>query len=304
MSGAAASRGVLAGIGLLMLSCLFFATNDTGSKVAVLAGVPVMLGVWVRYVAQAVSASVAVLPRRGLAVFRTRSPGFQCLRGALLLAGSIFVFVSLRHIPVGEFTAIIMIAPLVVTLLGATVLGERVSPLRWLLVAGGFAGTLVIMRPGGAQFTWAMLLPLCQVACNVGFQLLTSRLARTEDPLTMHLYTSWIGALLATLALPFVWTSLASGWLWAMLVGMGVIASIGHFVLILAFQRAPASTLMPYVYVQIGFAMLAGWLVFGHMPDGWSVLGMALIAACGVAAAWLTVREHRARAVPPVRAER
>jgi drug/metabolite transporter (DMT)-like permease len=186
----------------------------------------------------------------------------------------------------------------VVTLLGATLLKERVAPLRWVLVAGGFAGTLVIMRPGSSLFGWAMVLPLCQVACNVGFQIITSQLARTEPPITMHLYTSWIGALVSGLALPFVWTPLPSPWLWAVLAGMGVVASVGHFLFILAFQRAPASTLMPYVYVQIGFAMGAGWLTFGHVPDGWAVVGMLLIAACGVAGAWLTVRETRSRISP------
>ncbi|MEJ7930690.1 DMT family transporter [Ramlibacter sp. AN1015] len=297
-SGAGVQRRIFAGIALVMCACLFFAGNDTGSKVVVLAGVPVMLGVWARYVVQALATTAVALPMRGWRVLRTRHPAFQCLRGVLLLAGSVFVFASLRYLPVGEFTAIIMIAPLVVTLLGATVLKERVSPLRWLLVAGGFAGTLVIIRPGGEAFSWAMLLPLCQVACNAGFQILTSKLARTEDPLTMQLYTSWVGALLATVALPLVWTALPSPWLWALLAAMGVLAAVGHFLLILAFQRAPASTLTPYVYVQIGFAMLAGWLVFGHVPDGWSVLGMALIAACGVAGAWLTLRETRAARAP------
>lgn len=297
-TAAAGHRRVLAGIGLVMAACLFFATNDTGTKFAVLAGVPIAVGVWARYLAQAVATTMAALPARGMRVWRTRHPGFQCLRGLLLLLGSVFVFASLKYIPVGEFTAIIMIAPLVVTLLGATLLGERVTPVRWALVAGAFAGTLVIIRPGGSAFSWAMLLPLCQVACNAGFQILTSKLARTEDPVTMHLYTSWVGALLASLALPFAWTSLPSGWLWLLLVGMGVVAAVGHFLLILAFQRAPASTLMPYVYVQIGFAMLAGWIVFAHVPDLWSVLGMALIAACGVTGAWLTVQESRARRGP------
>jgi drug/metabolite transporter (DMT)-like permease len=111
----------------------------------------------------------------------------------------------------------------------------------------------------------------------------------------MHLYTGWVGTLVASLALPLFWTQLTSAWLWAALCFMGVMATVGHFMLILAFQRAPAATLTPYLYSQIGFAMLGGWLLFSHLPDAWSFAGMALIALCGAVGAWLTVRESRAR---------
>jgi drug/metabolite transporter (DMT)-like permease len=195
--------------------------------------------------------------------------------------------------PVGEFTAIVMITPLAITLLAATVLKEHVSPLRWALVAGGFAGTLIIIRPGGEAFSWASLMPLGLVGTNAWFQVLTSKLARTEDPVTMHLYTGWTGTAIATLALPFAWTNLSDPWLWAGLCFMGLMGTVGHFMLILAYQRAPAATLTPYIYSQIAFAMLGGWLVFSHVPDGWSLIGIGMIAVCGAAGAWLTVRERR-----------
>jgi drug/metabolite transporter (DMT)-like permease len=271
-----------------------FAALDTTTK-AISAAVPLMMALWFRYAFQAVATTVVVLPLRGLQVWRTLHPRFQVLRGVLLLTSSLFAFASLRYMPVGEFTAIVMLAPLAVTLLAATVLKEKVSPMRWLLVAGGFAGTLVIIRPGGEAFHWASLLPLGLVASNSFFQVLTSKLARTEDPVTMHLYTGWVGTLVASLALPLFWTQLTSAWLWAALCFMGVMATVGHFMLILAFQRAPAATLTPYLYSQIGFAMLGGWLLFSHLPDAWSFAGMALIALCGAVGAWLTVRESRGR---------
>jgi len=257
------------------------------------AWVPLLMALWFRYAFQAVATTVVVMPVRGWRVWRTRHLPFQCLRGVLLLVSSLFAFLSLRYMPVGEFTAIVMIAPLAVTFLAASVLKEHVSALRWSLVAGGFIGTLIIIRPGGEAFTWAYLLPLGLVGSNACFQLLTSRLARTEDPVTMHLYTGWVGTLLATLALPFVWTTLEDPTLWVGLCFMGFMATIGHFMLILAYQRAPASTLTPYLYTQIAFAMLGGLVVFDHVPDGWSVAGMVLIAACGAAGAWLTVRERQ-----------
>ena len=123
--------------------------------------------------------------------------------------------------------------------------------------------------------------------------MLTSRLARTEDPVTMHFYTGWVGTLIASLALPFVWTALDSWTLWASLVLMGLMATVGHFMMILAYARAPVSTLTPFLYAQIGFAMVGGWLAFSHVPDHLSLIGMGMIAVCGAAGAWLAVRDSR-----------
>lgn len=287
-------RRLLAGIGLALLSVACFATLDTAAKFAS-AGVPVLLALWFRYILQSLATTAAVLPTMGRAVLRTRHPWLQALRGGLLFGCSVFAFFSLQVMPVGEFTAVVMITPLVITLLAATTLGETVSLRRWALVAGGFAGTLVILRPGAGAggMGWQLLLPLGLVVTNAGFQVLTSRLARTESPVTMHFYTGWVGTLTATLALPFVWTPVDFGWLWVALGLMGAAGSIGHYLLILAYARAPAATLTPYLYAQIGFAMLGGWLVFGHIPDSLALLGMLLVAACGAGGAWLSVHESR-----------
>jgi drug/metabolite transporter (DMT)-like permease len=291
-AGALRTPHALAGIALVIGAGACFAALDTTTKY-VSASVPLLMALWFRYAFQAVATTLVVVPLRGRTIWRTRHLPWQLVRGLLLLTSSLLAFASLRYLPVGEFTAIVMIAPLVVTLLAATLLKEHVSPLRWMLVAGGFAGTLVIIRPGGEAFGWASLLPLALVVSNACFQVLTSKLARTEDPITMHLYTGWTGTLLSALALPFVWTSLADPWLWLALCFMGVTATVGHFMLILAFYRAPASTLTPYLYSQIGFAMLGGVLVFSHLPDTLSLAGIGMIAVCGAAGAWLTVRERR-----------
>ena len=293
MSGAArAAPNTLAGIALLVAAVGCFAILDTTTKV-VSVSVPVLMALWFRYAFQAIATTVAMLPSRGWALLRTAHPKFQCLRGALLLVSSCLAFFSLRHMPVGEFTAIVTITPLLMTLLASITLGERVSALRWMLVIGGFAGTLVIIRPGGQSFSWAMLLPLGLVVSNSWFQILTSRLARTEDPVTMHFYTGWVGTLVASVALPFVWTTLDSWTLWAGLALMGFAATVGHFMMILAYARAPVSALTPFLYAQIGFAMLGGWLAFSHVPDALSLVGMGLIAVCGATGAWLAVRENR-----------
>ena len=283
----------LAGIALVIAAVACFALLDTTTQF-VSASVPILMALWFRYFFQAIATTAVVLPLRGLGVLRTLHPKFQCLRGLLLLMSSLFAFLSLKFMPVAEFTAIGAIVPLVITLLAATALGEKVSALRWALVLGGFVGTLIIIRPGGEDFSWPLLLPLGMVITNSGFQVLTSKLARTEDPMTMHLYTGWVGTLLATLALPFVWISLPSWSLWGWLALMGAAASVGHFLLILAYKQAPAATLTPYLYAQIGFATLGGWLVFSYVPDRWALAGMLLIALCGAASAWLSARESRA----------
>jgi drug/metabolite transporter (DMT)-like permease len=253
----------------------------------------VLVALWFRYAIQTCVMSALMLPVRGRRAFQTAHPKFQILRGLLLVATTLLAFLSLQFMPVGEFTAIVLITPLVITLLAGRLLGEAVSPLRWVLVAGGFVGAMVIIRPGHEAFHWASLLPLALVGTNSWFQVLTSRLAKTEDPMTMQLYTGWTGAVVASLALPFVWTSLPSWSLIALMVVMACLVTAGHFMLTLAYQRAPAVTLTPYFYLQICFAMLGGWLVFAHVPDAWVIAGMALIGVCGVAGGCLTVYEGR-----------
>lgn len=287
-----ASAQTLQGIGFAVLSTACFATLDTTTR-HVSAELSVLVALWFRYAIQALITTAVVWPARGRKVLLTQHPRFQLARGLLLFACSILAFFSLKYMPVGEFTAIALLAPLVITLLAAWTLQETIRPWRWLLVAGGFAGTLVIIRPGSHHFDWTVVLPLLLVATNSGFQILTSKMARTVDPITMHFYTGWIGTALSSLILPFVWEMPSHWTVWLQLLLMGVLASVGHVLLILAYARTPAATLTPYMYAQIGFAVLGGWLVFGHLPDQWTLLGMGLVALCGALGAWLTVRENR-----------
>ena len=282
----------LTGLVLAVVATACFATLDTSTKVAG-ASVPLAMALWFRYAFQAWSTTAAIVPTRGFKALRTDHPRFQCLRGLLLMMTSMFSFFSLQHMPVGEFTAIVMVTPLAITVLAATVLRQQVSGMRWALVAGGFTGTLVVLRPGGDAFGWAMLLPLGLVVCNAWFQVLTSKLAQTEDPMVMQFYSGWVGTLVMSAILPFVWVTPTSGSVWLALGLMGLMGTVGHFLLTLAYARAPAATLMPCLYAQIGFAVFAGWLLFDHVPDRTSVAGILLIAACGAMGAWLTVRESR-----------
>jgi drug/metabolite transporter (DMT)-like permease len=282
----------LAGIGLLVAAVACFAVLDTTTK-RVTAEVPLWMAIWARYFFQAVLTSALVLPKKGLAILQTDRLALQIIRGVLLMAVTLLAFSSLQVMPVGEFTAIVMTTPLLVTLLAARLLGEHVSKLRVVLVAGGFIGTAIIVRPGGSAVGWAMLLPLCLVLANAAFQLLTGKLSRTEASLTTQFYTSWVGVLLASMPLYWFWTSVSDPVLWLGMLLMGVAGAAGHMLMIMAFARTSAATLMPYMYLQIGFAMLGGWLMFDHMPDHVSLLGIGLIALCGTAGGLLTLWESR-----------
>ena len=288
---------MLAGIGFVILSVACFAILDTTTK-HISASVPILLALWFRYLIQALFSTVFFLPKRGMSLFKTEHPKFQMVRGALLFGSSLCAFFGLKYLPVGEFTAIASITPLVVTLMGALSLGEKVRKLRWALVLGAFAGTIVIVRPGSQHFDWVLIYPLVLILTNSGFQLLTSRMARTEDPVTMNVLTGWVGTALGAFLLPFVWELPTEWFVWAQLLLMGSFATVGHYLLILAFSKAPATVLTPYFYTQIVFAMLGGWLIFDHMPDHWTLVGIGVVTLCGALGAWLTVRESRVQIMP------
>lgn len=285
-------RHVFAGIAFVIAASVCFATLDTTVQY-VSAFVPILMALWFRYTFQAVVAAAVLLPLHGTSVLRTQHPKFHIARGLLLLCSTGLAFTSLKHMHVSEFTAVVMITPLAITLSAALVLKEHVSVLRWVLVLGGFVGAMVIIRPNRHGFDTVLLLPLGVVVCNAAFQLLTSKMARTENPMTIQLYTGMVGMVIATLVLPFVWVSLSAPHIWLLLLLMGAASSLGHFLLIMAYKKAPAATLTPYLYAQIAFAIVGGWLVFNYIPDAWSMAGIALIAVCGGLGAWLTVREQR-----------
>lgn len=279
----------MVGIAFILLAVACFAALDTTVKY-LSASVSVLLAVWFRYMFQAVVMSGVILPTRGWRSLHTQHPWLHALRGVLLLLVSSLAFMSLVYMPLGEFTAIIMLTPLVVMLVAAMFLKEQVTGLRWLMVAGGFGGALLVIQPTGEAIGWAVMLPLSMVVFYAWFQILTSRMARTEDTMTMHFYTGWSGALLMTLVLPWIWQNIPNWSTFFWLCMAGVFGTVGHLMLILAFKRAPAATLAPLLYAQVGLAVLAGWLVFDHVPGTLELWGIALIVVCGATGVWLSSR--------------
>jgi drug/metabolite transporter (DMT)-like permease len=289
----------LLGVVLIICTTICFATMDNAVRYTGRI-MPVLIIIWLRYMTQTVVMAGWLLHEMTnhgrKAAFRTAHPKFQSVRGALLLASSAFGFYAVQQMPVAEFTAINMLTPVLVTLLAAWLLRERVSRLRWLLVLGAFAGALIVMRPGSGLFGWAVLLPLGGAITYASFQVLTSKLAALENPTTTHFYTGLVGTLLlapVVLASPIdidAQLLAASASTWALLVLIGLLGTVGHLLLILALGCAPASRLVPFLYVQLGGAALVGWLLFGDLPDFWGWIGMGVIALCGATTAWLNVR--------------
>lgn len=290
---------------VLMTAC--FAALDIGAKLAG-AFAPVVLALWVRYCVQSLGMTAlwAVwlgrrAQSRGLAFVRTGNPRFQLLRGLLLLTCSALSFTGVRYMPVAEFSAIAFLTPFVATVLAARLLGERVTPVSWALIALGFVGALIVIRPGTGVLGWPVLFPLGLALAYGSFQALTRRLSAEEDPYATHFFTGWVGTLLLTPVLwwavpqPLVLMSSLSAGQWALLLGVGLCGTVGHFFLIQAYNRAPAASLAPFTYTQLAFVALgAGW-VFGQWPDAFGWTGMAVIAVAGVGSALLGQSPNLAR---------
>lgn len=284
---------------LIVLASLCFSTIDTMSKMSG-AFAPLTQVLFARYAVQFAATllwwACIVRPRLGPAFFKTRHPRFHLGRGLLLALSTALCFTGLRYMPVGEFTAIAFMAPMLAMALAAWLLKERVLPGQWWLAALAFGGALVVIRPGADVFGWAVLFPLALALTQAGYQTLTRRLARDDEhPVLGQLAAGAVGTLIFSLPLfwpgSFFWDLL--WWQWAVLVAMGLTATLGHFALLLAYARDTPAALAPFNYVQIAFAMLAGWVAFDHVPDAWAFAGMLLIGATGACSAWMSLRALR-----------
>lgn len=280
----------LRGILLFMLALMLFALLDATSK-HLTASFAVPLLVWARYTLHFVIMLVFVAPSMRSQLVRTDNLALQVVRALALVGTTGFAMMAFRSMPLAEATAVLFLAPLLVTLLAGPCLGERIGTGRWAAAVAGFAGVLLIARPGGALNLAGVLWALAGAACYAAYQLLTRRLSHAEHPLTLLFYTALVGTAAMSLALPWFWFEFPPSPLqWLMIASLGVYGGVGHFILIRAFRLAPASTLTPFGYTQLIWAGLLGWLVYGHIPDMPTAAGMAVIAASGL---WLALGERR-----------
>lgn len=278
----------LYGVLLILLSGMLLASHDGLSKYLTQL-YPVFLVVWARYLAQVVLMLGLFAPRMGRRVFHTLRPWPQLARGMSLVSVSIMFISGLRYIPLAEATAVIFLTPLMVTVASA-LLGEKVSRSQWLAVCFGLLGVLIIVRPGGALFTPAILLPFGAAISFTVYQLLTRRLSGTDHPVTSNFLSSLIGFLVMSVLVIFNWRT-PSLYDAVLMASLGLMAMTGHLVLTQAFRYASAATLAPFTYGQIVFAGIVGFVAFGHLPDVEAIAGMAVIIASGLCMAYMQGRQ-------------
>lgn len=268
------------GVALVLLATFMFIVMDTIAKYLT-RDYPVGMIVWGRYVFHVLLFMPLLMMGRAREVVTTRRPWGQFLRSAFLLVATVLAYMSLARMPLAEVTAIVFVAPLLVTALSVPILGEHVGARRWAAVIVGFLGVLILLRPGSGVFGWAALLPLGMAVCFALYLIVTRQVSAADRPMASLFYTAALGAILASVAVPFQWhTPDAVGW--GLLASAGFAGAAGHFFFIRALTLAPASTVAPFQYVQLIWATLAGLIVFGNVPDLWTGVGAAVIAGSGL----------------------
>ena len=266
---------------LVLAAGLCFSTLDATAKWLV-QDHSLFAVVWARYAGQMVVATPIAWQRGGHGFWRTQHLRIQLVRSLCLVIATLCFFGALRFLPLAEGSAISFMAPMFAILLSQPVLGEKPTRARWIAAISGFVGIVILVRPGSAVFHPATLLLLGAASSNAMYQLLTRRLTG-DTPHTTLFYSGLVGTAVLSLALPFYETpaelTLRDA---AFMLELGLLAGLGHWMLISAYLKAPASLVAPFTYVQMIWATLYGWAVFGHLPDTLSGVGMAVIVASGV----------------------
>jgi len=289
MSPRHSHRHFMRGVGLIMVAVFMFSSMDTLAK-HMLRSYPIPPLLWARYFVQFAFMVAIFGPRMGLGLVRTKHPFIQTARGLLLVCSSVFFYLSLRYLPLAEAAAITFVGPVLVTALSGPLLREKVRPRQWIAVGMGFAGVLIIIRPGGAVFSATVVFPLISAVFFSLYQILTRKVAGREDPMTTLFFSALVGAIATTIPLPFTWQSPTPVQA-AFIVAIGLLGGFGHFLLIRAVEHASPMMLAPFVYVQLVWSTGLAWIAFGDFPDGGTLMGMAVIVLAGMLAVnWKQMR--------------
>ena len=277
------------GIGLVTLTTLCFASLDAIAKWLV-QELPVTQVVWLRFATHVLITSLLLAPVYGRELVRVRSWKLQALRGAMLGSMTLLNFAALQYLQLAETGAIQFSVPLLIALISAWWLGEKLDAVRWVAIAAGLGGVMLIIRPWTGAFHPAILLSVLNALLYAAFNLLTRRLAATESPASLQLMSA-IGATVLIAPFGLAQWQTPSGWGTWVLIGLtGAFGGFGHYLVAKAHRYATAATLGPFLYQQILYMTLLGWLVFSQIPDAWVVEGAVVVVASGLALLWVEVR--------------
>ena len=270
---------VQSGVFWMLVTAFFFVCVHATGKF-LLTRYPLVQVVWGRYIFHLILALIILAPMLAR-IIRSGNLKLQLLRSGFMLCSTTFYFAGVQFLPLTEANAINFLTPVLVVILAQPILGERVGLQRWIGVAVGFAGAMIIIRPGSGLMDLAAGILIMSALCNAFYQLSTRRLGAIDDPLTTLLYTALVGSILASLVVPFTWEPMdGEGWLFMIL--LGAFALVGHFALIKAYRLAPAPTIAPFSYSILIWSAAFGYVIFDQLPDIWTALGAIIIVIGGI----------------------
>ena len=291
MLHADSARNRLTGIGLVSLTYLVFALLD-GSAKWLVGYMPVIMVVWLRFATHVVVAGAVLFPIKGMALVKTSHWRWHLVRALMFMAMTGINFWALQYLQLTVTSSIFFSVPLIIALASASFLGERLAPGKWIAIITGFAGVLVIVRPWGAEFHPAMLASVVNALLYAVFMMMTRRLAAYDSPETIQ-YLPAVGAAIGLAPFAIAAWETPDGWLeWTVACLMGVLGGLGHYLLALAHRYAPASVIAPYLYQQVLYMALFGYLVFGDVPSPWVWLGATVVIGSGL---YLFARERKVK---------
>ncbi len=268
------------GIALILASTVFLGASDVAAKY-LSATLPSIEIAWIRFVVFALIMVPAMTPGSPLFALPTNRLGLQLLRGVTVLASSLFFISGLRFLPIAEASATGFVAPLFVTALSIVFLGEKVGLRRWIATGIGLIGVIIILRPGSGAFHPAAFFPIVSALAWACTLIMTRMMSGTERAITVMTYSSIAGVCILSALVPFVWVT--PSWNDIMLgVFIGVASTTGQWIVVLAFRYAGASVLAPFSYTQLLWVSSLGFLVFGEVPDAYTVIGAGFIVASGL----------------------
>jgi len=277
------------GIALVTLTTLMFASLDTSAKWLVLS-LPVLQVVWMRFFTHVLFTAAVFAPNMGWGIFRVVNLKLQCIRGLMLALMTAMNFLALQYLQLAETGAIQFSVPILIAVLSSWWLQEKLDTASWIAIWVGFAGVLVIIRPGSHAFHPAIFLSVANAFLYAGFNMLTRRLAASENPVSTQLFSAAVSAVVLAPFAWFQWQTPVGVWTWVLIALTGVCGGLGHLCVASAHRYASAAFLGPFLYQQILYMTLGGWLVFDQTPDHAVALGAVVVVASGMFLLWREMR--------------